>query len=174
MKSEDFEGLKNGSYFYITNRETKQALTYNTDAPNPVLSFDEFKESRPDQIWMIEEVQQNRYEIVHAYSTLILTANRKGAKLAYGTQNSSQLFFVQKSNPKENPLEYWIKENKTSDKLLFFDVALRCDVVNPKASKARWELIRINNSNELLKSCLIQFAYSGLFLDVPGSSTKSG
>ncbi len=147
MKGEDFEGLKNGSYFYITNRETQQALTYNTDAPNPVLSFDAFKDSRPDQIWMIEEVQQNRYEIVHAYSTLVLTANKKGAKLAYGTQSSGQLFFVQKSNPKENPLEYWIKENKTSDKLLFFDVALRCDVVNPKASKARWELIRINKNN---------------------------
>lgn len=81
---------------------------------------------------------------------------------------------MQKSNPKDNPLEYWIKESKTSDNYLFFDVAIRCDVVNPKASKARWELIRINKNNELLKSCMIQFAYSGLFLDVPGSSTRAG
>jgi hypothetical protein len=87
---------------------------------------------------MIEEVHQNRYEIVHAYSTLVLSATRRNAKLVQGNQSSDQLFFVQKSNPKENPLEYWIKENKTSDRLLFFDVALRCDVVNPKASKARW------------------------------------
>lgn len=42
MKVEDFEGLKNGSYFYITNRETQQALTYNTDDPNPALTFDAF------------------------------------------------------------------------------------------------------------------------------------
>lgn len=122
MKVEDYEGLKNGSYFYITNRETKLALTYNTDDPHPKLSFDELNESRSDQIWMIEEVQQNRYEIVHAFSTMVLTANRKGAKLAYGSQSKDQLFFVQKSNPKENPLEYWIKENKTSDKLLYIDL----------------------------------------------------
>lgn len=123
---------------------------------------------------MIEEVQQNRYEIVHAYSTLVLTANRRGARVAYGNQNKNQLFFVQKSNPKENPLEYWIKESKTSDRLFFYDATFKCDVVNPRASKARWELIRINQNNELLKSCLIQFAYSGLFLDIPGSSIKAG
>jgi hypothetical protein len=68
----------------------------------------------------------------------VLTVNRKGAKVAYGNQNKNQLFFVQKSNPKENPLEYWIKESKTSDKLFFYDIAFRCDVVNPRASKARW------------------------------------
>lgn len=69
---------------------------------------------------------------------MVLTANRKGAKLAYGSQSKDQLFFVQKSNPKENPLEYWIKESKTSDKLLYIDLELKCDIVNPKASKARW------------------------------------
>jgi hypothetical protein len=172
--AEEFDGLKNGSYFYITNRDLQKALTYNTDAPNPMLTFDTFKESRPDQIWMIEEVQQNRYELVHTYSTLVLSANKKGSRMVYGAQRNNQLFFVQKSNPKENPLEYWIKENKTSDKFLFYDVDLRCDVVNPNASKARWELIRINKNNELLRSCMIQFAYSGLFLDVPGSSTRAG
>lgn len=123
---------------------------------------------------MIEEVQQNRYEIVHAYSTMVLTANKKSAKLAPGSQNSEQLFFVQKSNPKENPLEYWIKQNKTSDKLLYIDLSMKCDIVNPRASKARWELKRISPSNNLLKSCLIQFAYSGLYMDVPGSSIKAG
>jgi hypothetical protein len=58
---------------------------------------------------MIEEVQQNKYEIVHAYSTLVLSANKRGAKLVQGNQRGNELFFVQKSNPKENPLEYWIK-----------------------------------------------------------------
>jgi hypothetical protein len=53
-------------------------------------------------------------------------------------------------------------------------VELRCDIVNPKASKVRWELKRINQNNDLLKSCLVQFSYSGLYLDVPGSSIKAG
>lgn len=65
-------------------------------------------------------------------------ANSKGSKLVFGTQSSNQLFFLQKSDPKKNPLEYWIKESKLSDKYLLYDVSLKCQVVDPKASKCRW------------------------------------
>jgi hypothetical protein len=58
---------------------------------------------------MVEEVKSNQYELVHAYSTLVLTVDKKSAKMAEGAWRSNQLFFVQKSDPKNNPLEYWIK-----------------------------------------------------------------
>lgn len=55
-EKDDFYGLKNGSYFYITNRETKLAMTYNTDSDSPHLFFNNLDTTCPDQIWMIEEV----------------------------------------------------------------------------------------------------------------------
>jgi tRNA/tmRNA/rRNA uracil-C5-methylase (TrmA/RlmC/RlmD family) len=108
-KAEEYEGLKNGSYFHITNRDNQQSLTFPADLPNATLHFATLNENRPDQIWMIEEVQPNKYEIVHAYTTFVLTTSSKGVKLNYGYQSSDQLFFLQKSDPKNNPLEYWIK-----------------------------------------------------------------
>lgn len=49
--------LKNGSYFYITNRasssEKELALTYTSDADKPELCFRELDLSSPDQIWMV-------------------------------------------------------------------------------------------------------------------------
>jgi hypothetical protein len=48
-------------------------------------------------------VKQNKYEIVHTYSTLVLTVNKESAKLTYGRQKNDQLFFLQKSNPLINP-----------------------------------------------------------------------
>lgn len=52
---------------------------------------------------MVEEVMANRYEIVHAYSTLVLNAGKEDAWMSEGKWNSDQLFFVQKSDPKNNP-----------------------------------------------------------------------
>ena len=90
-------------------------------------------------------------------------------------QEKNQLFFVQKSDPKNNPIEYWIRENKESSKyVLSHGGSISCEEVNPKASRCRWELTRISHRNLLYRSCLLQFAYSGLYVDVPGSSTKQG
>lgn len=35
--------------------------------------------------------------------------------MAVGKWKDNQLFFLQKSDPKNNPLEYWIKADKLSD-----------------------------------------------------------
>jgi hypothetical protein len=96
---------------------------------------------------MIEEVKVNQYELVHAYSTLVLTANKKGAWMAKGKWESNQLFFVQKSDPKNNPFEYWIKEGKLSDQYFQYETRLKCGESNPRASKCRWELKRISSKN---------------------------
>ena len=75
---------------------------------------------------MIEEVETNKYEIVHAYSTLVLTANKTGAWMAVGSMSANQLFFVQKSDPKNNPFQYWIKENKLSDRYFQYETKFKC------------------------------------------------
>ena len=51
------------------------ALTYSSDSESPSLFFIPLDETSHDQIWMVEEVKSNCYEIVHAYSTLALTAS---------------------------------------------------------------------------------------------------
>lgn len=108
--------LKNGSYFYITNRqgneECQMALTYTSESKTPELCFKPLDETSPEQIWMVEEVKSNHFEIVHAYSTLVLSVNRQSAWMAPGTWDTTQLFFFQRSDPKNNPREYWIKVNK--------------------------------------------------------------
>lgn len=102
--------LKNGSYFYITNRasfsdkEVTLALAFTSDSQKPELCFRELDLTSPDQIWMVEEVKNNRFEIVHAYSTLVLTANNQTAWMAEGNWSDNQLYFFQKSDPKNNPL----------------------------------------------------------------------
>lgn len=91
------------------------ALTYTSDSKHPELCFKPLDETSPDQIWMVEEIKNNRYELVHAYSTLVLSASKEAAWMAQGNWDASQLFFLQKSDPKNNPREYWIKVDKLSD-----------------------------------------------------------
>lgn len=74
---------------------------------------------------MVEEVKPNHYEIVHAYSTLVLAADQQKARMEYGGWKRNQLFFVQKSDPKNNPLEYWIKANEDSTLYLLFGISLK-------------------------------------------------
>ena len=84
-------------------------------------------------------MKQNCYEIVHAYSTNVLTVDDKGAWVAAGKQSSNQLFFVQKSDPKNNPIEYWLRENKQSDRYILSEGGkIKWGVANPRASKCRW------------------------------------
>jgi hypothetical protein len=57
----------------------------------------EFQPLNPNdinQIWMIEEVLPNRYEIVHARSTLVLSTvlGSSKCKLEFGRMKKSQLF----------------------------------------------------------------------------------
>ena len=49
------------------------------------------------QLWMIEEVQNQRYEIVHALSTLVVEAisGNNVCKLEFGKQKSNQLFYLE-------------------------------------------------------------------------------
>lgn len=65
MSNQD-HSLKNGSYFYITNRssnseDNKMALTYTSDETKPQLCFKPLDETSPDQIWMIEEIEHNKF-----------------------------------------------------------------------------------------------------------------
>ena len=57
---------------------------------------------------------------MHAYSTLVLAASKTEAWMGKGNWNSNQLFFVQKSDPKNNPFEHWIRESKESELYLQF------------------------------------------------------
>jgi hypothetical protein len=91
--------LRKGIYFTIRNCATGLALSmpktnkYGKDKP-------EFQELNPDninQLWMFDEVSPNRYEIVHAVSTLVLEGivGSNNCKLEFGKQKSSQLYFLE-------------------------------------------------------------------------------
>lgn len=100
--------MKNGNYYQLIDKSTGNALTY-LEKDNK-LSLDAPDQNDLKQIFMVEEVQQFKFEVVHALSTLVLTRlSDDSLILSFGKQSSKQLFFVQKSDPKNHPDEYWIK-----------------------------------------------------------------
>ena len=73
---------------------------------------------------MIVEVAPDRfpnmYEIVPTVSTLVLTAEKnKEIHVTFGKWKSSQLFFLQRHNPKFNPNEFYLKSSKDSKQYLY-------------------------------------------------------
>lgn len=119
MEASKLLELKNGNYYHLINKSTGNALTYLQQDDKLILDTPDDNDLK--QIFMIEEVQQFKFEVVHALSTLVLTRQSDSSiKLSFGKQSSNQLFFVHKSDPKNHPDEYWIKENKKSSKCIVF------------------------------------------------------
>lgn len=73
-----------------------------------------------NQLWMIEEMQPNRYEIVHANSTLVLEWMSNIFQLMFGKWKITQFFYIENAMT-TNPWEYYIRESVGSKKLVYFD-----------------------------------------------------
>jgi hypothetical protein len=94
--------LNKGQYYYIINKKSRLALTFRPSKLK-LVTLDELDETSMDQIWMIDEVLSFQYEIVHAFTTEVLTNHFKGAYLKPGKQTKADLYFLQKSDPENNP-----------------------------------------------------------------------
>lgn len=66
---------------------------FNKDKPE----FQSWDPNNINQIWMLEEIFPNRYEIVHAVSTLVLEClfGTSKCKLEFGKWKNSQLFYLE-------------------------------------------------------------------------------
>lgn len=96
-------------------------------------------------------------------------------RLKFGKWKSNQLFFLQRFDPKNNPNEFLIRQEKESSKFLHFTSQglACCEVPNP-ADNCIWEFVQVHNNNVINRSCYIEFAYSNMVLDVPQASEKQG
>lgn len=136
--------LKHGNYYHILHKNTNSVLSLPPGQTAPLLEH--FAKDRLEQVWMIEEMQSFRYEIVHALSSEVLNANKKQCWLEPGKQRAHQLFFMQKSNPKQCPNDYWIRCNRTSPLRLARSPQLRMEPESEEGGD-EWRLVLVDPSN---------------------------
>ena len=70
------------------------------------------------QVWMIEEVQKEKWEIVHGISALVLENMKSEMKLEFGKWRWDQLFYMKPSQNNKN--EFWIQDGKDSLRMIHF------------------------------------------------------
>lgn len=54
--------------------------------------------------------------------------------------------------------------------MLYFEERLKYGETSPSNERAIWKLVRVHNNDIINRSCILEFAYSGFVIDVPGAT----